>query len=373
MTNAVATPVIQFGTSRFLQAHADLFFSEGTPAVAVTVVQTSGDPARAGRLSALSAPEGYPVRIRGRQDGRVVDETRQVTSVRRCLSMATAFDEVRRVFVEEAAYVLSNTGDSGYEGRPDDTLSEFSPAMSFPAKLYHLLAARHAAGAPPPTILPMELIADNGKVLRGLVGAIARANGASPSLTRYIEDETVWASSLVDRIVSEPIEPAGAVAEPYALWAIERRPGLAVPTAHPSIQLVEDLAAIETLKLHILNLGHTALVDMWQQKGAPGDAVVRDFIAQPDVEAELAELYRSEVLPGFEALGRGEEASAYLDTTLERFANPFLDHRIADIAQNHRQKVERRIDAFIQLARKAGYAGEMPRLSAIAERSRSVS
>ena len=49
------TPVIQFGTSRFLQAHADLFLSEGTPAVAVTVVQTSGDPARAGRLAALAA------------------------------------------------------------------------------------------------------------------------------------------------------------------------------------------------------------------------------------------------------------------------------------------------------------------------------
>jgi tagaturonate reductase len=78
------TPVIQFGTSRFLQAHADLFLSEGVPTMAVTVVQTSGDPARAGRLAALAAPDGYPVRVRGRQDGRVIDETRQVTSVKRC-------------------------------------------------------------------------------------------------------------------------------------------------------------------------------------------------------------------------------------------------------------------------------------------------
>ena len=69
-----ATPIVQFGTSRFLQAHADLFFSEGTPPRALTVVQSSGDPARAARLGALAAEGGFPVRIRGRQAGRVIDE-----------------------------------------------------------------------------------------------------------------------------------------------------------------------------------------------------------------------------------------------------------------------------------------------------------
>lgn len=364
------TPVIQFGTSRFLQAHADLFLSEGTPAMAITVVQTSGDPARAGRLAALAAPDGYPVRIRGKQDGRVIDVERRVTSVKRCLSLTDQFEKVRSVFIEEVQFVLSNTGDSGYEAKAEDGLPTFSPAMSFPAKLYHLLAARHAAGAPPLTVLPMELIADNGKVLRGIVVSVAKAQGASEELVRYIGEETVWASSLVDRIVSAPIEPAGAVAEPYALWAIERTPGLVPPCEHPSIQVVDDLKEIETLKLHILNLGHTALVDMWQRHGAPADAVVREFIAVPEVETELAAVYRSEVLPVFAALGRHDEAKAYLATTMERFANPFLDHKISDIAQNHAQKVERRIEAFIQLARKAGYESEMPKLTAIVDRSR---
>ncbi len=359
------TPVIQFGTSRFLQAHADLFLSEGTPALGITVVQTSGDPARAGRLAALAAPDGYPVRIRGRQDGRVVDEEQRVTSVRRCLSMTDQYEEVRRVFVEEAEYVLSNTGDSGYESKAEDSLSAFSPGMSFPAKLYLLLAARHAENGRPLTILPMELIADNGKVLRGLVLEIAAANNATAGLMRYIADETIWASSLVDRIVSAPIEPAGAVAEPYALWAIERAPGLVAPTVHPAIQLVDDLREIETLKLHILNLGHTALVDMWIRQGAPAQAIVREFIALPDIKAELDDLYQSEVLPAFAALGRRDSAAAYLATTLERFSNPFLDHKLSDIAQNHAQKVERRIVAFVDLARAGGHKGDFPRLTAI--------
>src|SRR5690606_38286891 len=75
------TPVIPFGSSRFLQAHADLFLSEGEPARAITVVQTSGDAARSHRLAALAAPEGYPVRVRGLKDGRPVDEVTTVISV----------------------------------------------------------------------------------------------------------------------------------------------------------------------------------------------------------------------------------------------------------------------------------------------------
>ena len=57
--------------------------------------------------------------------------------------------------------------------------------------------------------------------------------------------------------------------------------------------------------------------------------------------------------PAFAALGMGDEAAAYVQTTVERFQNPFLDHRIADIAQNHAAKIERRIRAFLALAREA--------------------
>lgn len=359
------TPVIQFGTSRFLQAHADLFLSEGMPARTITVVQISGDTGRSRRLAALAAEEGYPVRIRGLQDGQTVDETRMVTSVRRGLSAATQWEEVVRVFVEEAQFVLSNTGDVGFRSQPEDGEAGYHPAMSFPAKLYHLLAARHAAGAGTVVVMPMELVVDNGEVLKRAVLAVARLHDDDSALVSYIEDRVIWANSLVDRIVSQPIEPAGAVAEPYALWAIQKGPGVVAPCEHPAIVLVDDLKDIERLKLHILNLGHTVLVDIWRRQGGEGDPIVRDFIARADVMEELAALYRDEVLPIFAHLGQGEAAERYLAVTLERFANPYLDHRLADIAQNHAQKIERRIGAFIDLARSAGYAREQTRLAAI--------
>ena len=76
-----------------------------------------------------------------------------------------------------------------------------------------------------------------------------------------------WANSLVDRIVSEPLAPAGAVAEPYALWAIEDQPGLVTPCRHPAIVVTNDLRPYLRLKLFILNLGHTYLAEVWSTKG----------------------------------------------------------------------------------------------------------
>ena len=35
-------------------------------------------------------------------------------------------------------------------------------------------------------------------------------------------DAVVFGNTLVDRIVSQDIEPVGAIAEPYALWAIQQ-------------------------------------------------------------------------------------------------------------------------------------------------------
>ena len=61
----------------------------------------------------------------------------------------------------------------------------------------------------------------------------------------------------------------------------------------------------------------------------------------------LDSIYSDEVLPGFAAMGLDEEARDYHKATIERFCNPFLDHKIADIAQNHTQKIERRIGAFL--------------------------
>ncbi|MGV0912199.1 mannitol dehydrogenase family protein [Martelella sp. FOR1707] len=363
------TPILQFGTSRFLQAHADLFISEamaeGQALGPVTVVQSSGDPARRKRLEALAAPGGYPVLIKGIENGAPVEREVRVTAIARALTTETDWPEIVRVAVEEAEIIFSNTGDSGWKPQAADELPYFDQAMSYPAKLTQLLFARFLAGGRPLTVMPAELIARNGERLRARVLELSAP--LSGDFAAWVAEKVVFANSLVDRIVSEPLEPAGAVAEPYALWAIEDAPNLIVPCTHPAIRVVPDLKQIETLKLHVLNLGHTYLVANWLARGGEEGRLVRDEIADAAIRADLADLYEQEVLPTFHAAGYGDEARDYVETTLERFANPFLVHRLSDIAQNHGEKTQRRIGAFIDWGRALGVTGDQPRLRRIVE------
>ncbi|AWN49079.1 D-mannonate oxidoreductase [Methylobacterium terrae] len=365
--------VVQFGTSRFLQAHADLFIHEareaGQDVGPVAVVQTSGDATRAGRVAAFGAPGGYPVIIRGLEAGTPVERRVAVTSIDRGLSAAVDWDSVTALVIEEAEIVLSNTGDTGYaiaEADRGGGWREARPPASFPGKLTQLLHRRWLAGGRPLTVLPCELINRNGRVLQGLVLDLATEARLPEAFLAWLREGVVFTDTLVDRIVSEPLAPVGAVAEPYALWAIERRPGLVLPCEHPCLVLTDDLEPYERLKLHILNLGHTVLAEIWQREGRPAGETVREILADPAIRARLDALYRDEVVPGFAARGMGAEAKAYVAATLERFLNPYLDHRLADIAQNHAQKVERRIPAFLAWVAESGESPAAPTLRALA-------
>jgi tagaturonate reductase len=358
------TPILQFGTSRFLQAHADLFVGEAleeSEALGrITVVQTTGSPERAGRLAALAAPGGYRVIVRGRKDGRDVEREKRVTSIARTLSTASDWETVRRVFREEAAVVLSNTGDTGYAVGPDD-LAGPVPA-SFPGKLLALLHDRFAANRRGLTVLPCELVSRNGDVLKRLILELQADRYPESDFRDWLCESVIWGNTLVDRIVSEPLEPAGAVAEPYALWAIENQPGLTLPCRHADIRLVDDLTPYEKLKLHILNLGHTVLADIWLRENRPAEETVKAILTDAGVRQRLLSIYREEVVPGFAARGLGHEAEAYVAATLERFDNPFLEHRLTDIANHHAQKRVRRIGDFLAWTPDV----PMPRLAAIA-------
>ena len=359
------TPIVQFGTSRFLQAHADLFISEalkkGEAPGSITIVQTTGSSERSGRLAALALPGGFPVIIRGIQGGQRIDATQHVTSVVRALSTAQNWSEIRAIVAEEAEILISNTGDTGYQVGEDDPITDVP--RSFPGKLLLLLKARFDAGGRPLTILPCELVSRNGDVLKALMLRLAAEREKDKAFADWLDKDVVWANTLVDRIVSEPLEPTGAIAEPYALWAIENQPGLRPPCIHPCVKLVDDLTPYEKLKLHILNLGHTVLADLWLRQGRDPKETVREILADAGVAARLDHIYRSEVIPAFAAKGLESEAADYVVATLERFRNPFLDHRLSDIANHHREKIERRIVDLLHWS--PGVA--MPELQAICD------
>jgi tagaturonate reductase len=361
-----AFPILQFGASRFLQAHVDLFVSEALPrgeAIGrIAVAGTTGSPESRRRIAAFATGKPYRVLVKGLSNGAVVDESVEVGSVGAGVDAATQWDELERLFIA-ARCAVSNTADRGYETNPDDR-PDAGPPRSFPAKLAKLLLARHRAGADPITLFPCELTPANGKVLRGVVLNVLDHWRAPEAARRWVGEECLWINSLVDRIVSEPLEPLGAVAEPYALWAIEDQPGLELPCRHTAVVVAADLKPYERLKLFILNLGHTYLAEIWAEGGAAPGMTVREAVADTAMRAKLDALYAEEVLPVFAAIGMGDEARAYLKTVIERLSNPFLDHRLAEIFTNHEAKKRRRFGGLIDLAKANEARVKLSRLKA---------
>ncbi|MEN2471764.1 mannitol dehydrogenase family protein [Burkholderia sp. GS2Y] len=370
-------PILQFGTSRFLLAHVDLFVSqalgEGDAMGGIGIVQTTGHPASRARIDALRAADHYPVRIRGRDGGRVVDEVVECRAVQRAWYAASDWAEIRRAAIETVRVIVSNTGDAGYRADPRDSADlPDHPAQvphGFPAKLVVLLHARwQMRPGDGVTVLPCELVADNGDTLRGIVLDLARQWRLPDAFTDYLNNRCIWVNSLVDRIVSEPIHPVGAVAEPYALWAIERRAGMALPCRHAQIVVTDDLRSHERLKLFFLNLGHSWLAEQWLVTGRPESETVLDAMNDARLRDGLEAVWRDEVAPVFAALGLRETAERYVDSVRERFLNPYLAHRLADIAGNHREKVARRIEPLLALADSLALPAEQPRLRHIVAR-----
>jgi tagaturonate reductase len=361
----MAFPILQFGTSRFLQAHVDLFVSEalerGEAAGKIAVVQTTASPDSQKRLAFFAEGRPYRVHVQGMAGGAVVDRWVEVSSIGAGFDANRQWDEVERLFVNEARWIICNTGDRGYDLEPGDAAQGPVP-RSFPAKLTRLLHARFRSERAPLTLLPCELIVGNGDKLKAIVLDLAEAWALGSGFRQWVAD-CLWVNSLVDRIVSEPLEPAGAVAEPYALWAVERQPRLEMPCAHPAIVLTDDLQRYERLKLFILNLGHTWLAEGWARGREPG-RTVRALLADPVIKNDLDDLYDREVLPVFAGIGLGEEAQSYRSAVIERFMNPFLNHYLADIHTNHDAKKRRRFGGLIELKTARGLYVPQPRLEA---------
>ena len=370
MTNT-RCPILQFGTSRFLQAHVDLFVCEAArrnPDDAlgkIAMVQTTTSAQSRTRIDAIRTNARYPVRIRGLHRNETVDLTIECDSVAQALHADDDWTALLERIREEVDVIVSNTADNGYALFAEDAASMLDGRVAprgFASKLVVLLHERYRAGGGAITLLPCELVSRNGDVLRDLVLSVARGWQMDADFLRYLANDCIWVNSLVDRIVSEAIEPVGAVAEPYALWAIERQDGMVLPCSHESIVVTDDLARYERLKLFLLNLGHTMLAQCWLDSRGEPAATVLDAMRNQAWRATLESTWNDEVLPVFEALGQYEIATRYLDDVRDRFNNPFLAHRLADIASNHEAKKQRRLKPVVELARELRVRVEQKRL-----------
>jgi fructuronate reductase len=218
--------------------------------------------------------------------------------------------------------------------------------------IVHGLALRRRRGLGGITLMSLDNLPANGRVLSGLVLAFAEALGDAP-LADWIARRCSFPCSMVDRIVPrttdadrESIAQAlgvrdawPVVAEPFIDWVLEDHFVAGRPD-WPGVRLVathEEVAAWERLKLRMVNGAHSALAYLGVVAGwATVDAAMR----QPALRSFIDALLRDEVEPTLVGVA---VPPGWRERLLLRFANPALAHRCAQIAMDGSQKIPQRL------------------------------
>lgn len=233
------------------------------------------------------------------------------------------------------------------------------------------LEQRRRCGAGPLTILSCDNLQSNGEMLANAVAAFA--DRAWPGLAPYIAANAAFPLTLVDCIVPAAdashrarvaaalgmADEASVQREPYAQWVIQNRFAGPLPAWRDAgAEIVDDITASQRLKLHVLNMVHSALAYL----GLPrGHRYVRQAIADPELAAFIEHLVAEEIAPALAPL----DVATYWHAVKTRFANPLLDHRLDQIAEDGSVKLPQRL--FPLLADGARAGRPIGRMAAIVE------
>ncbi|MEP7002027.1 MAG: tagaturonate reductase [bacterium] len=355
---------VQFGTGALLRGFIDDFVHranvEGSFGGRIVAIASTGSA----RDRALREQDGlYTLVVEGIEGGQPVRECRIISSLSRALSAVDEWNDVLELAREPLLeYVFSNTTEVGIAA-DEDSGPDDAPPRSFPAKLTRFLFERATAfefdKARGVTIIPCELIEDNGARLREIVVSLAKRWELGTTFTEWLETSVPFCNTLVDRIVpgapkGDDVERLGAMlgyedamlttCEPYRLFAIEGDEALRARltwATDSGIIVTPDITPYRKRKVHLLNGAHTLLVSVALQMG---HETVREAITQPALSAFVRRAMLDEIAPTLEVDGAEEFAEAVLD----RFRNPHIRHALIDITLQATMKMRVRVVPSIQ-------------------------
>ncbi len=209
------------------------------------------------------------------------------------------------------------------------------------------LAARRRAGLRGLTLASCDNLQGNGRVLQAL--CCQRAQLRQDDLDAWIDAECAFPNSMVDRIVPAACavvmqQAQGALGatdnaalrtEAFWEWVIERRfvdDTDASTLAAAGVKVVGSVRPFEDAKLRLLNGSHSAMACIGAVAALP---VVSDCVQQPTVRQFVHQLMTCEVGP----LQERQDWPDYRDALMARFANPYLQHSVHQIASDSSLKI----------------------------------
>lgn len=372
--------VLQIGEGNFLRGFFDWMISEcrkqGLYTGGIAVVQPR--PSGSKHINQLAAQDGlYTLVIRGVEQGVPVSRKEIISVFSEVFDPYMEWERLTDLAVSpQLSLIVSNTTEAGLAYQPEPLGS--GPILSYPGKIAYMLFLRYQAfeGSRDSglTFLPCELLERNGDVLRDTVLLYAEDWNLPPAFREWVKGHNRFLNSLVDRIVTGYPEQSEAeawfeewgvrdnvlcTAEPYHLWAIEGGPELEQELpfrkAGLNVHFTNDLKPFQERKVRILNGAHTWMTPLGLLHGI---SHVGELLEHPELGAKVRQAVVHEILP---SLPYGEEElSAYAAEVFERFANPYIFHRLEDIAMNSLSKF--RVRLLPTLDYYCGQGGAAPEL-----------
>lgn len=364
--------VLQFGTGGFLRGFCDYFIDQANRQGAfggrVVMVGSTGS----NRTQILNEQDGlYTLRIQGIDDGEVVEQYHVVGAVSRVLAANTDWDAVL-AFARNPALdvIISNTTEVGIAFDPEPAMPAGAPA-SFPAKLTAVLYERARAfnfdAEKGVTVLPCELIDQNGDTLKSIVQQIANTWALDDAFAQWLDNSTSFCNTLVDRIVPGAPTPSDlddiearlrfedamlTTAEVYRLWPIacdeKGRSRLGFAEADPGVILTDDVKPFKERKVRILNGAHTSSVPL---AFLCGEKTVLSMMRNELTGSFVSGVIQEEIVPSLDVEG----GATFARQVIERFNNPFLRHRLIDITLQSTSKWRLRLmPSLVRFVEKTG-------------------
>jgi fructuronate reductase len=359
--------IVHLGIGNFHRAHQAVYTEEAMLAAGgdwgICGVTLQGDVAK---RDALMAQDGlYSLVERGPEGVKVtvIRALREVLAMphdqHRLFELLTDADvRIVSLTVTEKGYCRdprSGDVDGRHAGIEQDLLQVDAP-RTVPGILVRALRLRRDAGITPFTVMSCDNLSHNGAALRQVVCSYARLVDAD--LAAWIEANVAFPSTMIDRIVPSTTDADRTAAadalhlsdnapvpcEPFRQWVIEDR----FPAGRPAwertgAELVDDVMPFELAKLRMLNGTHSTLAYLSMLAGF---ATVDEAVSYAPLRTLISTMMTDEIMPTL-SVPASFDLLAYRDALLERYANPALKHRCAQIAMDGSQKIPPRLLATI--------------------------
>ena len=264
--------------------------------------------------------------------------------------MAAPGIRVVSLTVTEGGYNTSPvTGE--FDTTAPDVVADLQPG-ALPRTTFGLvteaLVRRRDRGLAPFAVVSCDNIPGNGHLARACFAAFAALR--DPALGDWVAAEVPFPDSMVDRITPATTDADRAelaatsgvedawpvVCEPWTQWVLEDAfPSGRPPLEDVGVQLVDDVAPYELMKLRLLNAGHQVLAHLGR---LAGHEYVHEACQDPLFRDLLLGYLDEEATPTLAPVP-GIDLVAYKADLVGRFANAAVRDTVARVCENASDRV----------------------------------